>query len=235
MSRPEVTGPEATRPETSGDTWARLTVLSDPVRRRLYDYVAAHEGPTRREEAATAAGISRTLAAYHLDRLTEAGLLTTSYARTSGRTGPGAGRPAKHYERADEEVAVTVPPRSYDILARLLAEAIAADDSDGTGSALGAALTAAAEAEGRSAAATDQDLITVLMTRGYEPDIDDGGNITLRNCPFHRLARQHTDLVCNLNHALLRGCLIGCDEDPGRADLAPRPGHCCVVIRPPAA
>src|SRR5260221_9031496 len=98
--------------------------LADPVRRRLYDYVSASGEPVGREEAAAATGIGRPLAAYHLDRLVSLGLLTADYRRPSGRTGPGAGRPAKVYVRSGSEFTVTVPPREYELAARLLAQAV---------------------------------------------------------------------------------------------------------------
>lgn len=208
--------------------WERLNVLADPVRRQLYDYVTTHEAPVGREEAAKAAGLSRTLAAYHLDRLAEAGLLTTSYARTGGRSGPGAGRPAKHYRRADQEVSVSVPPRNYRLLADLLAGAVTTDPSG----AVRAALLQAAQEQGRAGAAAGADLVASLRSHGYEPVETADGDVVLRNCPFHQIARQHTDLVCGLNQALLRGCLVGCGADPDRAELAPHPGRCCVVIHP---
>lgn len=208
----------------------RLTALADPLRRRLYGYVAGQDTPVHREEAADSVGISRTLAAYHLDRLTQAGLLTASYARPDGRTGPGAGRPAKHYEPAAAEVSITVPPRTYDILARLFADAVAADQ---TGHVT-AALMAAAEHEGRTASVEDPDLMTALRVRAYEPVVTDTGDVELRNCPFHRVAQGHTQLVCGLNNALLRGALAGYSDDPDRAELAPQPGRCCVVIHPVA-
>src|SRR5688500_9462701 len=113
-----------------------LSALGDPTRRSAYDYVAAQAGPVGRDEVAGALGIGRTLAAYHLDRLAKAGLLSVAYARRSGRTGPGAGRPAKLYERTDHEVAVSVPPRDYSVAARLLAHAAAHDEHGGTRRAL---------------------------------------------------------------------------------------------------
>lgn len=205
-----------------------VSALADPVRRRLYDYVAAQDEPVRREEAAAAAGISRTLAAYHLDRMAEAGLLSTSYARPPGQSGPGAGRPAKRYARVAEELTVSLPPRNYSLLARLLADAVAADGSG----AVRSALVTAAEEEGRTAAAQGEDLLATLADGGYEPALTDDGDIELRNCPFHRLSQRQTELVCGLNHALLRGVLAGRGEEPDRAELAPRPGRCCVVIHP---
>src|SRR5215472_18655504 len=104
-----------------------VTGLADPVRARLYQAVATSSGPIGRDAAATAAGIARPLAAYHLDKLVELGLLTASYQRPEGRGGPGAGRPAKVYTRSDREFTVTVPPREYELAARLLAVAVEAD------------------------------------------------------------------------------------------------------------
>lgn len=218
------------RHSSGTDPLADLGPLNDPVRRRLYDYVATHDGPVRRDDAATATGISRTLAAYHLDRLAEAGLLATSYARPPGQGGPGAGRPAKHYEPVDQEIHVSFPPRNYTLLARLLADAVAADGSGG----LRDALVTAAHDEGVATAEPDSDLLTVLTDHGYQPLVADNGDIELRNCPFHQLAQRQTELVCCLNHALLQGTLAGRGESPERAELAPRPGRCCVVIHPDA-
>jgi predicted ArsR family transcriptional regulator len=206
------------------DPISELSSLDDPVRRRLYEYVGARDGPVAREDAAAATGISRTLAAYHLDKLADAGLLATSYARPAGRSGPGAGRPAKRYVRARRELTVSVPPRDYALLAGVLAEAVAADRS-------GAAREAAAEAaHAAGEAAGGPDLMTALRTCGYEPAEITEGCVELRNCPFHRLADRHTELVCGLNLHLMRGLLAASGEPPGRAVLAPRPGRCCVVL-----
>src|SRR5580700_11137964 len=99
-----------------------LAVLNDPVRRRLYDYIAMQPHGVSRSEAAAAAGIQRTLAAFHLDRLAEAGLVDVTFRRLAGQAGPGAGRPAKLYRRAAAEHEVSVPPRDYRGAAELLVE-----------------------------------------------------------------------------------------------------------------
>ncbi|MCU1246965.1 MAG: ArsR family transcriptional regulator [Acidobacteria bacterium] len=206
-----------------------ISALSDPARRRLYDYVASRRAPVGREEAAGATGMSRTLAAYHLDRLAAAGLLDASYSRDAGKGGPGAGRPAKRYIRSTRETTVSVPSRDYRLLAELMTDAVAADPSG----ALFTALTTAAEEQGRRSAAPDETLLDDLRNRGYEPDDEAAPAVTtLRNCPFHQLAQRHTDLVCGVNHALLRGVLEGHDDDPDRAELDPQAGRCCVVLRP---
>lgn len=204
-----------------------LSSLDDPVRHRLYEYVAARDEPVSRDAAATAVGIGRTLAAYHLDKLAEAGLLATSYARPPGRGGPGAGRPAKRYTRAAGELAASVPPRNYLLLARLLADAVGDDPSGEVRSAVGRAAYRTGRSTGRSAA----DVVTALHDGGYEPASNSGGEIELRNCPFHRMVEQHTELVCGLNRNLLQGLLDGAGARGAEACLSPSPGRCCVRIR----
>jgi len=127
-----------------------VSTLSDPVRARLYDFVAGSREPVGRDEAAAAVGIGRAIAVYHLDKLVESGLLTASYRRPPGRSGPGAGRPAKRYTRSGREFAVTVPPREYELAAHLLAQAVAADQ----GGASRAALRDAARRFGEDAGAS---------------------------------------------------------------------------------
>jgi predicted ArsR family transcriptional regulator len=216
---------------------ASLSRLDDPVRRRLYEYVADRDEPVGRDDAAAAAGIGRTLAAYHLDRLAEQGLLAVSYGRPGRRSGRGAGRPAKLYSRSDRSFAVNVPPRDYELAARMLAEAA---DRDETG-ALPEAAARAAREHGREAGravrgdrASLRALERVLRARGYDPDVDEEGVIRLRNCPFHVLAREHTGLVCGMNEALLQGLLEALETDGVEAALDPQPGRCCVAIRPAA-
>jgi predicted ArsR family transcriptional regulator len=231
---------------------AALSSLDDPVRRRLYDFVAGQHEPSGRDEAAAAAGIGRPLAAYHLDKLVDLGLLTASYQRPPGRGGPGAGRPAKRYARSAQEFTVTVPPREYELAARLLAAAVDADPGGACHPALraaarqyGAGLGARAfapespaagqpgpEADGPVTGLADR-AVAALSAHGYEPQPGDDGVIRLRNCPFRQLADDHRDLVCGMSLALIDGLVAGLG---GRAQLrpalAPEPGRCCVVIGP---
>jgi predicted ArsR family transcriptional regulator len=212
------------------DAIAGLSSLDDPVRRRLYEYVASCDEPVVREDAAAAVGISRTLAAYHLDKLADVGILSVSYARPEGRSGPGAGRPAKRYARTHRELSASVPPRNYGLLATLLAEAVAADTS-GT---VGAAVAAMARRAGRASASTNTGtLLDALIADGYEPVSNGDGDVVLRNCPFHQLARQHPELVCGLNLQLVQGMCEAAGDEPERAVLDPADNQCCVVVRTP--
>jgi predicted ArsR family transcriptional regulator len=215
-----------------GPDLASLSSLDDPLRRRLYEVVTSHPGPVSRDEAASEAGIGRALAVYHLDKLVESGLLTASYQRPPGRSGPGAGRPAKLYARSDREFAVTVPPREYELAARLLVQAVEADPSNRSRAVLaeaarglGTELGSAFERD-----AGERDVKGVLTQQGYEPCDGADGVIRLRNCPFHQLTEQHREVVCGMNLALVQGLVEGLGAGGLRPVLDPQPGHCCVAI-----
>ncbi len=217
--------------------------LAEPLRHRLYDFVVSRDAPTSREQAAAAAGISRSLAAYHLDTLVEDGLLVTSYARTSGRTGPGAGRTAKLYRRSSAEVVVSVPARDYELAASLLADAVEHDPTGAVRSALnerahraGTEATHQPPVSGAPSAVPARSTVhQALATRGYEPNDDADGTIRMRNCPFHRLVADHRDLICEMNLSLVTGILESLGDHDHRAILDPRPGYCCVAVIPSAA
>jgi predicted ArsR family transcriptional regulator len=221
---------------------AALAPLAEPVRRALYLHVIGRSGAVGRDEAAAAVGVGRALAAFHLDRLVEAGLLTPEYRRLSGRTGPGAGRPAKLYRRADREVELSIPERRDDLLARLFAVALDADrhgtaSSDVTlervareyGSTLGAdARRRAGPRPSRPRLATAA--TSILAESGFAPVLD-GGTLVLRNCPFDRVARDHRDLVCSMNHSIMEGLVAGLRSSGLRAVFDPAPGRCCMTLQ----
>jgi predicted ArsR family transcriptional regulator len=221
---------------------ASLSSLDDPVRRRLYAVVSDRAEPVGRDDAARAAGIDRALAAYHLDKLVESGLLTARYQRPGGRSGPGAGRPAKLYSRSGREFAVTVPPREYELAARLLVRAVEADVSGHSRSALravayqlgqelGSEVTSQRPGHGDATAGPAvSDLETVLAGHGYQPERCDDDVMRLRNCPFHRLVMAHRDTVCAMNLALIEGVTAGVKASAVHPLLDPQPGHCCVII-----
>jgi predicted ArsR family transcriptional regulator len=199
--------------------------LVDGQRRAVYEHVVDSPAAVGRNEVAEALGIGRTLAAFHLDKLAEAGLLSVSFARRSGRTGPGAGRPAKLYRRSAAEHSVSLPPRDYRTAAEVLAEAVERAGAD-------AALHAAARSRGLAMGAAlrgTPDAHTALERLGYQP-VADAGVTRLRNCPFHALAREYPPLVCGMNLALVQGLLAGADLAESAARIEPGPEGCCVVV-----
>ncbi|WP_308467960.1 helix-turn-helix transcriptional regulator [Rathayibacter soli] len=208
---------------------ASLGSLDDPVRRRLYEYIRDRDKPAGRDQVAGDTGISRTLVAYHLDKLVEAGLLRADYARPPGRSGPGAGRPAKIYSRSEQDLSLSVPPRDYELLARLLVSSVDRDPSGAVRDAVNGAAYATGQSIGADSAG--RDLLTVLGSCGYQPRADDDGTIELCNCPFHALSQEHRDIVCGLNLHLIRGVLDSGDQPDAQAELTFRPNRCCVTIQ----
>ena len=218
---------------------AAVAALAEPTRRLLYEHVVRQPAAVSRDEAAEVTEVARASVAFHLDKLVDEGLLDVVYERRTGRSGPGAGRPAKLYRRAECDVAVTLPERHYDLAGGLLAAAI--DGSGVAGEEPRAALARLAFERGRElgvAARGDDDAedgrevaLRALEQHGFEPRAE-GDAVTLANCPFHRLAREHTELVCGMNLRLLDGVLEGAATEGLAARLQPSPGRCCVRLEP---
>lgn len=230
--------------DVSTGSWPLVAVLSEPRRREVYDFVSDHDDPITRDDVAEGLSIARSLAAFHLDKLADAGLLEVSFGRPPGRVGgPGAGRPSKRYTVSATQIDVSVPRRRYDIAGRILAKAVALSSARRSKTASEVAMTVAHEegvrlgeehaAPGR---ATTQRALTgveqTLSTVGYQPTIE-GSSVRLRNCPFHSLTEVAPRLVCEVNESFISGVVSGLgSEDVVEADLCgPTDGDCCVVVR----
>lgn len=220
-----------------GTQAAGIGALADETRRGLYAYVVAQPEPVTREAAATALGLPLHKASFHLDRLVEEGVLEVEFRRLSGRTGPGAGRPSKLYRRTEQEFAVSLPPRRYDLVGDILAAAVTGAAG---GNPLDRSLDDSANREGRAVggsalglddAPTLSAVSQVLAGQGYEPRLEPEA-VTLHNCPFDNLARRYTELVCGLNRTFVQGVLDGMGRSDATACLEPEPGSCCVKVRP---
>lgn len=223
--------PEKTPPGIAG-----IGALVEPARRSLYEYVVAQRGPVGREQAADAVGLPVHSAKFHLDRLVDEGLLDIEFRRLTGRTGPGAGRPAKLYRRSATEFSVSLPERRYDLAGQILASAV--DLSMRDGAPVSSVVRDVARESGRELGAHSPRrkaqrarTAEALGSQGYEPRVSDA-EIVLANCPFDALAREHTELVCGMNQAYVEGVLdgLGCEELESCLD--PAPDMCCVRVRP---
>lgn len=217
---------------------AGLAALADPLRRRLYRYVARSPLAVGREEAAEAVRVPVHTAKFHLDRLVQDELLEVEFKRLSGRSGPGAGRPAKLYRRSAREFAVSVPERSYDLLSRILAESAAASvdrrvpvDAVAGEVARRHGVEFGTRRVGQGTGDALERLAGALEDGGYEPRITEE-RMVLENCPFDRAAREHTALVCGLNLDFVGGVAEGLGCAGLTATLEPAPGRCCVSARP---
>jgi len=232
-------------PDRSGEDWSisAAAALDDPTRRAMYDFIRSARRPITREEAAAQVGISRKLAAFHLDKMVDLGLLV-SRPGVSGGEARKIGRAPKVYEPAEAMIKVVIPAREPDVLARILLDTVAdglagerpVDTAIRVGRDHG---REAGHAEhqrqrpGRLGAERATALARTIMRRcGYEPSLDPDGVLRLNNCPFHPLAEHNRDLVCSINLAYLSGMLDGLGATALAATLAPRPGFCCVEVAP---
>jgi predicted ArsR family transcriptional regulator len=233
-----------TKVQPTADLIEAVGALAEPTRRRLYELVAAADEPVGRDDAVAALGISRELAAFHLDRLVDAGLLEAEYRRRNGRTGPGAGRPAKLYRRTTGAIEISLPTRRYDRAAELMATAIGRMGSVSGIEALARVARERGTAVGHDARQAAgrrggrlrslRGLAEVLRGAGYEPRIESDGSVCLRNCPYDSLVAEHRDVTCGMNLAWTGGVVDGLGIPELSVELEPQPGRCCVVVRPAA-
>ncbi|HQZ33045.1 MAG TPA: transcriptional regulator [Ilumatobacteraceae bacterium] len=226
---------------TRGDHLSAVSALGEPNRRILYDYVVAAGVWVGRDEAADATGLQRGVSAHHLDRLADDGLLEVEYQRLTGRTGPGAGRPAKVYRRTRSDFNVSLPPRDYEFVGRLLADAIADVQANGGDVAVAVASVAAdagrqlarvmtARISGGKSGDAFSTVLDVLREHGFEPHERDDGTVLLRNCPFRLVAQRHTDLICGMNYAMISAAVGELGDVGLDAVLAPDAEACCVRL-----
>jgi len=230
----------APRADPSAVDLQLVATLDDPARAALFFHVTSCRADVSRDEAARAVGVSRRVAAFHLDRLVQDGLLESSFRRLSGKSGPGAGRPNKLYRRSERRIDVSLPRRNYELLARLLASAVQSaggpardrlrPGAEAFGMAIGEAARAHAAPGGRRQKVGEA-LKGELAGQGFEPFVDSDGTLRLRNCPYHEMAREDTELVCSMNLALMAGIAAGLGSDELEPVLEPRDGMCCVAFR----
>lgn len=201
--------------------------VADPVRRALYQTVIRSPVPLTRDQLVKRLNLAPSTASFHLEKLVKDGLLVTESRKLGPRTGPGSGRPSKLYRPAVDEVQISVPAREYELAGRLLASAI--ETSVQTGAPVKDAVTSAAYAEGHRRGLAAGNLEKALADNGYEPERD-GNGLVLCNCPFRRLATDHTQLVCGLSAALLQGTLDGCNDQEHQVAPAPDGSACCARL-----
>lgn len=219
-----------------------MAALREPKRRQLYEYVGRQAHAVGRDEAAEAVGISRALAAFHLDKLIELGLLTAEYRRLSGRSGPGAGRTSKLYRRSRKQLTVSLPPRDHELLARLLAASfdLSGEDSPAAEPAreYGRSLGRRARKRLRGHPGPARLLAcveSVLESLGFEPYRASPSEVRLRNCPFDPLSRRYTPLVCGVGQAVITGVTQGVGAAALRVGRHEQSDLCCGVVTLPSS
>jgi predicted ArsR family transcriptional regulator len=223
----------------------RLDVLGDRELRETLLFARGQELPVTADEVAAAHRVHRNVARGRLERLTEAGLLIASFERRTGRTGPGAGRPAKTYRVAPELSAIEFPRRRYEQLIGLAVDALPEHGRRERLYEVGVAFGRELAREGRLRSAKTfrtalARVCTALGSLGYQATVaelaGDRAVITTATCPLRPLVRAHpglTSLDRGMWAALVAGALegtavaqLGCDtSNCQRGD-----GECRVLL-----
>ena len=215
------------------------TLLASPVRRRLVDILAnprpdRHPGRTA-AQLAEEVGLHVTTVRFHLDQLVAAGLVQSSFLRTST-----VGRPRKVYAVAPGSLADlhhVDSASSLRMLTGLLARTVGAR-TDGTPTTpmdagrLGALEHVAADPHARPAETAGQwigkvgRMVDALHEWGYTPEVSTAGGgrtarVVLRNCPFLDLARDNPAVVCGIHRGIIAGSLEQLGEPDTVVGLEP--------------
>lgn len=193
------------------------SALGDPTRRAIYVAVRESAEPMTTSRIAQLFEIHPNVARHHLEKLADDGWLLVSHRRPTGKSGPGAGRPAKTYEASTREVSLHFAPRRYELLVELLMRVlsrVAPDDlrsiAEQVGEEYGKELAAeigAPEDAGYSEAVS---AVAVAMTGlgfSMDPDVE-GQRLLTSHCPFGEAATDHPDVVCSLDRGIVTG-LVG--------------------------
>lgn len=190
------------------------SALGDPTRRAIYIAVRESGDPMTSSDIAALFSIHANVARHHLDKLAADGYLRITHRRQNGRSGPGAGRPAKCYESTSKEIDLHFPSRRADVLIELLLRIVARSGVDD--------LVSVAEAVGREYGREIASEIGTPDERGYDeavkavaeamtgvgfhmsPDLDRHRLLT-SFCPFGDAATGHPDVVCSLDRGMVGG------------------------------
>lgn len=190
--------------------------LGDTTRRGIYISVREAAEPVTASQIAEVFDIHTNVARHHLDRLVTDGYLQVTHRRRTGKRGPGAGRPAKHYEATAKEVQVEFPTRRYDLLSELLvrvverlapedAAAIAEDIGREYGRELAAEIGLPEDAGFDTAV---QAVARAMMGVGFDTEAEpDGLRLVTRFCPFGDAAANHPEIVCKIDQGIVAGLL----------------------------
>ena len=191
-------------------------VFGDATRRAVYRHLMDTPEPVTAAEVAEVFGLHRTVARAHLERMVEVGLVEVGLRRR-----PSGGRPAKIYSPGAERLDVSIPPRRYEPLARLLLKVIARLSDDGQAGQLA---REAGHAYGEQLARdlidghalngkrpTHGQVVGWLETAGYAARLDEAtpGVMALEvsNCVYRELSLEHPDLVCCFDRGMFCGLL----------------------------
>jgi predicted ArsR family transcriptional regulator len=181
-----------------------LTAVGDPELRDALLYARGQARPVTADELATATGVHRNVARSRLERLVESGLLAPAYERRTGKSGPGAGRPAKTYSVVPQLESIEFPANHVESLTALLVDALASGGRrkqlHEIGVAFGRELgRAAGLRSAKKLEAGFERLCEAVRSLGYQASLErmepNGAVIASPTCPLRPLVRARPDAV----------------------------------------
>jgi len=203
----------------------RLDAIGSPELRAALLYVRGSAQPVTADDAAAALGVHRSVARGRMERLTQAGLLETSFARRSGRSGPGAGRPAKQYSAATESDALELPPRHLPALVARLLDELPADGREAAlrraGEDFGRELARSAGLEPQAGVEAGLEAVcAAVRSLGFQARLEgvegDSASISTPTCPLRPLVAERVE-VAHVDRGMWAG-LVECGLDGTRAE-----------------
>ena len=207
--------------------------LGDPTRRGIYITVREAPEPATASQIAELFSIHPNVARHHLDRLAEDGYLEVTRRRPDGKSGPGAGRPAKCYTATAKEIDLHFPARRYDLLSELLVRVIEridpgnlADIAADIGREYGSEIASEIGAPSESGFDTAVKAVALAMTgMGFATDSDaDTRRLLTSHCPFADTAIKHPEVVCSLDRGIVSGLMEGLSPDWRPVQVVSHPG-----------
>lgn len=227
MQVPSPHEPDAAPVATAATIERLVGALQDPTRRGILLSFYDDPAPRTVDEVAAQAGVHRTVAFQHLERLASLGYLATSQRRGV------PGKPANLYALAAGPLELHHPARQFAVLAGLLASGL---------EELGDAGIAAARAAGRRHAAllctdpapTPEAALRPLALLGGSYEVD-GDRVLARNCVFREACASAPHVVCQLHAGMIEGALEGAGQARGVEALgATETAPCAYHLRPAA-
>jgi predicted ArsR family transcriptional regulator len=175
-----------------------ISALQDRTRRRILLDFYLHQPEWTVDDAAKAAGVHRTVAHRHLERLVGLGYLVVGQRRGK------SGKPANLYRLAHQQIDFSLPIRRFARLAGLLAEGLQTRGPDGVAAAREAGRRYGASLVSEPAE-SPQSVLRALAPLGADYVLANDDGVLARNCIFRQACVAAGDVVCELHAGLLEG------------------------------
>jgi predicted ArsR family transcriptional regulator len=203
-------------PSVNDSTQLQARALGDPTRYRIFRYLVDVGRPARVDEITELFHFHHTAIRQHLNQLVEAGLVSESTTRGTGR-----GRPAMRYQAVANAASRWGGAEGpYERLTELLVEVISSGRSPlEVGRASGRARSATTTTTTTSDNGGIDRIVDALEQDGFAPLVqipatsDAELEVVLRHCPFERAALADPATVCTLHLGIARGLAEGSDTE----------------------